>query len=402
MLPFQHVSEIVEGAVVNKDHEKEFKSRAHRLSLQPWQNPDVKPFIQTVGLTRAFGNTRIVNAVDVSIYSGEFFSLLGASGCGKTTFLRMLAGLEKPTEGKIFLDGVDITEFPPYERPINMMFQSYALFPHMTVYNNVAFGLKQEGTAPEALKKRVREALALVKMLEFSERFPKELSGGQAQRVALARSIVKRPKVLLLDEPLTALDRNLREKTQFELVNIQEQLGITFVMVTHDQGEAMTMSTRIGVMLFGKIQQIATPGEIYEYPNCRYVAEFMGLSNVFSGVVVGENDECLLVDTPDFHQPIWVGYTSEAHVGSDVHVVVRPEKIMISKGEPGQNINIGRGVVKDIAYLGDVSLYYVQLPSGKMVVAQEANLVRLAERSMTWEDDVFVFWRAENACLLAS
>src|SRR5262250_1654774 len=257
--------------------------RGARRTLAHWADPVARPLVRFDGVSKRFDTAIAVERVSLDIFSGEFFALLGPSGCGKTTLLRLLAGLEMPDEGRILLDGADLATVPPYRRPINMMFQSYALFPHLTVEGNVAFGLKQEGLAKSEITTRVEEMLALVRLEGLGKRKPHQLSGGQRQRVALARSLVKRPRVLLLDEPLAALDKKLRGETQFELMNLQEQLGVTFIVVTHDQEEAMTLSTRIGVMDAGRIVQIGTPKDIYEYPNCKFVAEFIGNVNMFQG-----------------------------------------------------------------------------------------------------------------------
>ncbi len=267
-------------------------------ALDAWQDPSARPFLEIRNVTKVFdGGTYAVDDVSLSIFKGEFFSLLGASGCGKSTLLRVLAGLERPSHGRVLIEGEDITELPPYERPVNMMFQSYALFPHMSVEQNVAFGLKQEDLGRGEIRERVAEMLELVRMTEYAKRKPDQLSGGQRQRVALARSLAKHPKLLLLDEPLGALDRKLRERTQFELVNIQERVGTTFIMVTHDQEEAMTTSTRLAIMDAGRILQVGTPGEIYEYPGSRFVAEFIGAANVFEGRVVEAQDELLVIQS---------------------------------------------------------------------------------------------------------
>lgn len=370
--------------------------------VEPWQDLKAKPYITVENVTKSFGETTVVRGVSLSIYEGELFSLLGGSGCGKTTLLRMLAGFETPTSGRIYIDGVDITDWPPYERPVNMMFQSYALFPHMTVAQNVAFGLKQEKLAKTMIHQRVHEVLDLVQMYDFRDRFPHQLSGGQSQRVALARSLVKQPKLLLLDEPLGALDKKLREKTQFELVNIQERVGITFVMVTHDQEEAMTMSTRIGVMEDGKIRQIGAPHDVYEYPNSRFVAEFIGSVNIFEGIVLEDEPDHVLIDSQDAGCHLYVTESAAVPVGSSVSVAIRPEKVMIAHNPPAGNRNCARGIVREIAYLGDLSIYYIQLESGRVIQAALPNLLRLSERDVTWDDEVYVFWRAENGVVLTS
>ena len=270
-------------------------SNQANLADRPWMDPDAQPFIKLRGVSKHFGPFIAVDSVDLEIYKGELFSLLGGSGCGKTTLLRMLAGFETPSTGTIYIDGVDMTNVPPYERPVNMMFQSYALFPHMTVENNVAYGLKRDGIDKDEIKRRVGDMLAMVELTQFSKRKPHQLSGGQKQRVALARSLVKQPKVLLLDEPLGALDKRLRENTQFELMNIQEQLGVTFVVVTHDQEEAMTLSTRIAMMHNGRFIQIGTPTEIYEFPDSRLVANFIGSANMFEGRVTENGPDHIIV-----------------------------------------------------------------------------------------------------------
>jgi len=374
--------------------------KTKRVEIQPWQDPKAKPYIHLEGVSKEFSGSLAVDNVTLSIYQGEFFSLLGPSGCGKTTLLRMLGGFEMPSQGKIYIDGVDVTRRPAYDRPVNMMFQSYALFPHMTVEQNVAFGLKQEHTSKSEITDRVIDALKLVQMEKFGQRKPHQLSGGQCQRVALARSLIKRPKLLLLDEPLAALDKRLREQTQFELVNIQEEVGITFIMVTHDQEEAMTMSTRLGVMDHGRLRQIGTPNEIYEYPNSEYVADFIGTINKFEGRVIEDETDHILVDSEEAGCELYVSHSADTPVGSQVKVAIRPEKLMISTTSPEHKRNATKGIVKDIGYLGDVSIYHVELESGKIVLATQPNLVRLAERPVTWDDEVYLFWRAENSIVL--
>lgn len=374
--------------------------KTKRIELQPWQDPKTKPYIHLEGVSKEFGGHVVVDDVTLSIFQGEFFSLLGPSGCGKTTLLRMLAGFEMPSQGKIFIDGIDMTRRPPYDRPVNMMFQSYALFPHMTVEQNIGFGLKQERVSKTEISERVQDVLKLVQMEKYGSRKPHQLSGGQRQRVALARSLVKRPKLLLLDEPLAALDKRLREQTQFELVTIQEKVGVTFIMVTHDQEEAMTMSTRLGVMDHGRLRQIGTPNEIYEYPHSEYVADFIGSINKFEGRVVEDKGDHLLVESEEAGCALYVSHSADAPVGAQVKVAIRPEKMMISATSPGQKQNATKGVVRDIGYLGDVSIYHVELESGKIVLATQPNLVRLAERAVTWDDEVFLLWRAENSIVL--
>jgi putrescine transport system ATP-binding protein len=363
--------------------------------LEPWQDAGQTPYVRIEKVTKTFGDFVAVDEVSLSIYRNEFFALLGGSGSGKTTLLRMLAGFEQPTEGKIFIDGVDMAGIPPYERPVNMMFQSYALFPHMTVEQNVAFGLKQDGVAKAEIRDRVEEMLGMVQLSAFGKRRPHQLSGGQRQRVALARSLVKRPKLLLLDEPLGALDKKLRERTQFELVNIQEKLGVTFIVVTHDQEEAMTMSSRIAVMNHGVIAQVGTPTEIYEYPHNRFVAEFIGSINMFDGRVVETDGDQVIVASEEAGCELLIAHATPAPAGSPVSVAIRPEKIALSKDPvaDGDGRNRTTGIVREIAYLGDVSIYLVQLPTGKTVRVTAPNVTRRTEMPITWEDEVTLTWR---------
>jgi putrescine transport system ATP-binding protein len=312
----------------------------------------------------------------------------------------MLAGFEEPTSGKIFIDGVDMTNIPPYERPVNMMFQSYALFPHMTVQQNVAFGLKQDGVPKAEIKTRVDDMLNLVRLTQFAQRKPHQLSGGQRQRVALARSLVKRPKLLLLDEPLGALDKKLREHTQFELVNLQEQLGVTFVVVTHDQEEAMTLSSRIGVMNAGEIVQVGTPKDIYEYPSTKFVAEFIGNVNMFQGRLLEDEPDHVRIDAPDLQSTIYVDHGVSSAPDAVVFAAIRPEKIIISVELPQQTENVVRGTVKEIAYLGDMSVYLVQLASGKVVRVTQPNTYRHAEATITWDKPVYLSWHASSPIVI--
>lgn len=373
-----------------------------KRKLEIWQDANAEPYIQVDNVTKMYGEIGAVKGISLSIYRGELFSLLGGSGCGKTTLLRMLAGFEKPTSGRILIDDVDMTDWPAYKRPVNMMFQSYALFPHMTVYQNIAFGLRQDGLSKAAIEERVKESLSLVQLSGFDNRKPDQLSGGQRQRVALARSLAKRPKLLLLDEPLAALDKKLREQTQFELVNIQERVGITFILVTHDQEEAMTMSTRMAVMEEGRIRQVGAPHDVYEFPNCRFVAEFIGSINFFSGFVVEEELDHVLIESPEIDCLIYAAHTGAVPVGSSVTFAIRPEKIMISLTKPAYPRNWAQGIVREIAYLGDISIYYVELDSGKIVRATLPNLLRLADRNVKWDDIVYLFWRSENSIVLTS
>jgi putrescine transport system ATP-binding protein len=366
-----------------------------QTKLEPWRDPNEKPYVRIEKVTKKFGDFTAVDDVSLSIYRGEFFSLLGGSGSGKTTLLRMLAGFERPTEGKIFIDGVDMSNVPPYERPVNMMFQSYALFPHMSVEANIAFGLHQDKVPAAEIKERVADALNLVQLAQFGKRRPHQLSGGQRQRVALARALVKRPKLLLLDEPLGALDKKLREQTQFELVNIQEKVGITFVVVTHDQEEAMTMSSRIAVMNRGYIAQIGTPTEIYEYPNSRMTAEFIGSVNMFHGRILESEPDHSLIRSDEADCDLYVSHPGHLAPGTECWVAVRPEKVTITKDVPAgsDGRNQATGVVKEIAYLGDVSIYEILLDSGKRVRVTAPMVTRRTEMPITWEDRVYLSWR---------
>lgn len=377
-------------------------NREYLKNLEPWQDPNVKPYVLIENINKNFGTTVAVKNLSLSIYRGELFALLGASGCGKSTLLRILAGLEQPSSGRIVIDDLDITDLPPYKRPVSMMFQSYALFPHMTVQDNISFGLKQERLSKNQIAERVDEVLDLVQLRKYRDRKPGQLSGGQQQRVALARSLAKRPKLLLLDEPLGALDKKLREKTQFELVNIQERVGITFVVVTHDQEEAMTMSSRIGVMDEGQIRQIGKPHEIYEFPHSRFVAEFIGSMNMFEGVVVEDEPDHVVIESSEAGCELYVTHAASMPVGANVTVALRPEKVMISTNpNPHLGRNCTKGIVREIAYLGDISIYHVQLESGKIVQASLPNLLRLSERDVKWDDEVYLFWRPENGVVLS-
>ena len=369
--------------------------------FQPWNDPQAVPYIKIERVVKKFGDFVAVNDVSLKIYKQELFCLLGGSGCGKTTLLRMLAGFEEPASGKLFIDGVDMTGIPPYERPVNMMFQSYALFPHMTVEQNVAFGLKQDGLPKAEIASRVVDMLDLVKLGQFAKRKPHQLSGGQRQRVALARSLVKRPKLLLLDEPLGALDKKLREHTQFELVNLQEQLGVTFVVVTHDQEEAMTLSSRIGVMNAGEIIQVGTPKDIYEYPNSKFVAEFIGNVNMFQGRLIEDEPDHVRLDCAEIGGTIYVNHGVSTPPDATLWAAIRPEKMHISTTRPQQTDNIAQGIVKEIAYMGDMSIYLVQLEGGKIVRITQPNTYRHSEESITWDQPVFLSWHASSPVVLS-
>ncbi|GGD99891.1 MULTISPECIES: ABC transporter ATP-binding protein [Rhizobium] len=370
-----------------------------RRSFAPWTDPSAKPFISIKNVTKRFGDFTAVDNLSLDIYHREFFALLGASGCGKSTLLRMLAGFEQPTLGEIVLDGTDMAGTPPYRRPVNMMFQSYALFPHMTVEKNIAFGLKQDGMAKDEMTDRVLQMLKLVKLEQFASRKPNQLSGGQRQRVALARSLAKRPKVLLLDEPLGALDKKLREETQFELMDLQQNLGLTFVVVTHDQEEAMTMADRIAVMSHGKVVQVATPAEIYEAPNCRFVADFIGDVNIFDGKVASSGNGTVEISV-DSGFSVRVAASETPSAGSAVGFAIRPEKMRVGRTAPANaSVNAAKGELWDIAYLGDMTVFHVKLQSGNIVKASSLNAQRSVDDPFTYDQEVWVSFD-ENAGVL--
>ena len=361
------------------------------------------PLVQIREVTKKFGGVTAVDRVSLDILRGELFAILGSSGCGKTTLLRMLAGFEEPTSGRILIDGADMTDVPPYERPVNLMFQSYALFPHMTVAQNVAYGLKKEHVPAPKIRERVAEMLALVKLEPLASRKPEKLSGGEKQRVALARALVKRPKLLLLDEPLAALDKKLRQHTQFELANLQYQLGTTFVVVTHDQSEAMTLAGRIAVMAEGRIAQVGTPGQVYEFPANRYVASFVGNINLFDGRVTAAGNGQLSVKCETLGSEMAVMSNGEIAPGSAICIAVRPEKITISRQAPeAKDRNVLKGTVWDLAYFGDQSLYRVRLKSGAELQVSAQNLRRSEKLTVEWDDEVFLSWEVASTVLLQS
>ena len=358
-------------------------------------------FIRIRNVSKLFGDFVAVDDVSLDIRKNELFSILGGSGCGKTTLLRMLAGFETPSSGTIEIDGVDVTRQPPYERPVNMMFQSYAVFPHMTVEKNIAYGLVKDRLPKAEIASRVDEMLGLVQLENYRGRKPDQLSGGQRQRVALARALIKRPKVLLLDEPLAALDKKLREHTQFELMSIQYELGITFVVVTHDQEEAMTLSTRIAVMDKGRFQQVGTPKEVYEFPRNRFVADFIGTINIFSGTVADVGDDKISVACEETGTTLTALGQHDVKAGQNVTIAVRPEKIFVGKDQSQDPFDIRlKGIVDDLGYLGNRSLYRIRLPSGKIVQVSSQNRRRSVQRFLEWEDEVWLSWRPRSSVIL--
>ncbi len=354
------------------------------------------PYLQIKGLVKKFGDNTAVNHIDLDIQQHEIFALLGSSGSGKSTLLRMLAGMETPSSGHIILDGQDITALAPYERPINMMFQSYALFPHMTVEQNIAYGLKQDKMPKDEIAARVEEMLRLVQMPQYAKRKPHQLSGGQQQRVALARSLAKRPKLLLLDEPLGALDKKLRQQTQLELVNTLEKVGVTCIMVTHDQEEAMTMATRVAIMSDGELKQVDTPSNIYDYPNSRFTAEFIGETNIFEGKIVHKDDAHALVDCPELPAKVYTDQACDAEVGQSIWISIRPEDIDLHKEKPAHRDthNWAHGKVKDIAYLGSFAIYHVQMPNGRIIKSQVPAPYWYVRNITppTWGEEVYLDW----------
>ncbi len=378
-------------------------------ALEPWRDPAAQPFVRIEGVTKTFGKVYACDDISLDVYRGEFFALLGGSGSGKSTLLRVLAGFESPDRGRVLIDGVDVTALPPYQRPVNMMFQSYALFPHMSVAQNIAFGLKQRMPGEPRLeageiRDRVQAMLELVRMPQLGNRRPDQLSGGQRQRVALARALAKQPKLLLLDEPLGALDKKLREHTQFELVSIQERVGTTFIMVTHDQEEAMTMSSRIAVMDAGRIVQVSTPAVLYEYPATRFVAEFIGGINLLEGRVLGQDEAggLLRIHSDGIGGQLLARHPDPLPEGTAVGIAVRPEKIDVHETRPEGLDNVVVGKVRDIAYLGDVSIYHVQTEAGAVLRVQETHVARSSEPHYDWDDTLWLSWDAGSAVVLVS
>ena len=370
--------------------------------VKPWEDPGATPYIRIKNITKKFGEFTAVDNVSLDIYHRELFCLLGGSGCGKSTLLRMLAGFETPTSGSIEIDGQDMAGVPPYERRVNMMFQSYALFPHMTVEKNIAYGLKRDRVAAPEIVDRVAEILALVQLEPFAKRKPHQLSGGQRQRVALARALVKRPKLLLLDEPLGALDKKLREETQFELMKIQEDLGVTFVVVTHDQEEAMTLSTRIGVMDRGEIVQVDEPHNIYEYPNSRFVADFIGSVNMFEGRVVEDAEDHIVIQSSETGGEIYVSHGVSCTPNQKLWFALRPEKVVLTREKPETSRNVAAGMVEDVAYMGNLSIYRVMLETGKRIKVTRPNLERHDRGAVRWDQSVYATWDDAAGIVLLS
>lgn len=373
--------------------------------FSPWTDPTQKPLISVRNVTKRFGEFVAIDNLNIDIFEREFYALLGPSGCGKTTLMRMLAGFETPSSGTITIGGQDMADVPPNKRPVNMMFQSYALFPHLSVENNIAFGLHRDGMPKDQIAVRVKEMLDLVQLGKFAKRMPHQISGGQRQRVALARSLAKAPKLLLLDEPLGALDKKLRQDTQFELMDIQERTKTTFVIVTHDQEEAMTVASRVAVMNEGKLIQVDTPSRIYEAPVSTYVADFIGDINIINGTLSareanGEEGFRYRLDWAEGNPPLSASSLESFDMGERRAFAIRPEKIAITSEKPTDKSNVLEGQVLDIAYLGNLSTYVVELDNGKILKAQTANTRRLARRNITWYDRVYLSFTDTAGVLL--
>ena len=384
--------------------------------LQPGAKPGstVKdnPIISFEGITKRFGKVVAVDNVNLQVKEGEFFALLGPSGCGKTTLLRMLAGFESPSEGRILIDGKDVAQLPPNKRPVNMVFQSYAVFPHMSVNDNVGYGLKMDKVAQPEIERRVTEALELVKLGGYGDRKPDQLSGGQRQRVALARALVKRPRVLLLDEPLSALDAKLRDQMRSELTALQEKVGITFIMVTHDQDEALAIASRCAVMDRGRLAQVASPSDLYEFPNSRFVADFVGSVNMFEGVLEKDEPNEAVVRCAELAAPIYLDHGVTGARGSTVWLALRPEKIEMHKRPEGATpfkmedapagANVIPGIIREIVYLGSETNFEVEIEGGRRIKTFRSNLTRYDQEDFTWDEPVWLAWHACSPAVLLS
>ncbi len=355
------------------------------------------PIVQVEAVTKRFGRTPAVDHVSLAIEANEFFALLGPSGCGKTTLLRILAGFETPSQGRILIDGEDMAGVVPNRRPVNMVFQSYAVFPHMSVADNVAYGLRVTGVPRAEVGPRVEAALAMVRLEGYGERKPEQLSGGQRQRVALARALIKRPKVLLLDEPLSALDKKLREEMQLELVRLQQEVGITFVIVTHDQDEALSMADRIAVMDRGRILQVAPPDELYESPSCRMVADFIGTTNLFPGRVLGRVDGGIRLEARGIGE---LRLAEDGEPGTEVGIAVRPEKVRISHDRPAEGLVAVPGQIAQLAYFGDYSHVFVEAGASVRITCYRTNESRHQAGALAVGDPCWVSWHPADCILL--
>ncbi len=387
---------------MDKDFENLTNNQPLAADAKPWKTSSAKPFIRIKNVSKIFGDVLALDNISLDIYKSELFCLLGKSGSGKSTLLRILAGFEEVSTGIIEIDGQNMEGIEPHNRPINMMFQSYALFPHMNVEQNIAYGLKRSGMRRSQISQNVEELLSLIKMEGYNKRKIHQLSGGQRQRVALARALARKPKLLLLDEPLGALDKKLREETQFELINIQESLGITFIVVTHDQEEAMSLATRIGVMEEGTLAQIGEPREIYEYPATRFVADFIGSVNIFEGQVVKNEGANLHIRSKELGADIKVDNNIACAIGQTLWFALRPEKISLQREKPKKRFNFAKGLVEEIIYLGDMSNYRIILANGKRVNVTKPNILRDESEEISWDEEIYIVWGENSGVVLTS